>query len=253
MTSKRRFTACIALCITAILAIAVCGCDDLGAYESVEEYYSSFGDLVFMGGFAGEGKSYSVKDYFYNSESREDFLTGEDGVYSGVEHSDYVYVAIPFNDDIIMDSLAMYIQANSNVTVYINFYIADGLPLDEEEDEDSTGASGGSTEDGFIHPDPDKRIGDITVNLTSGTWNSFTLDYFKINGNSEKNISVNKGQYVLLQIRNNGGVRVFDEDKQIYVDPQSGLVLEKAEITLTNLLVRALDPEDEAEVKEVEG
>jgi hypothetical protein len=36
-------------------------------------------------------------------------------------------------------------------------------------------------------------------------------------------------------------VRVFNEEKQIFVDPQTGLELPKANITMTNLLVRALD------------
>ena len=30
---KRKIAACVAICITAILVVAVCGCDDLGAYE----------------------------------------------------------------------------------------------------------------------------------------------------------------------------------------------------------------------------
>ena len=45
-------------------------------------------------------------------------------------------------------------------------------------------------------------------------------------------------------------MRVFDEDKQLYVDEQTGLVLEKAEITMTNLLVRALEIENKTEAKE---
>jgi hypothetical protein len=36
-------------------------------------------------------------------------------------------------------------------------------------------------------------------------------------------------------------VRVFDEEKRTFVDPQTGLELQKAEITMTNLLIRALD------------
>ena len=238
----------IALCITVILAITVCGCDDLGAYESTEDYYDSFGDLIFIGGAAEGGKSYSVKDYFYNKESRNDFLTDDNGVYNGVTQSDYVYVAIPFEKDINMDSLAMYIQASQDVTVYINFYLTDTLPISDEEG-DTNNSSGVK----YTHPDYEKRIGDVTVSLKAGAWNSFTLDYFKIGSNTEKNISVRKGQYILLQIRNNGGARVFDEEKQLEVDPQSGFVLEKAEITLTNLLVRALDTENETVAKEAEG
>ena len=270
---KRRAVAFVAVCITAILGIAVCGCDDLGAYENTEEYYDSFGDVIFIGGVADTGVSYSVAEYFYNKESREDFLMGEDGVYGGVEHSDYVYVVIPFNKDIEMDSLAMYMQAKADVTVYINVYVInkDQIPenwkkieesdipdaqsesMSEETFEDTSEETAEeSTEndtDGQEYDDPDieSRIGEVTVHLGAGKWNSFTLDSFKINDNVEKSIYVEDGQYILLQIRNNSGVRVFDEDKKLYVDEQTGLVLEKAEITMTNLLVRALSLENNTE------
>ena len=40
MTFKKIVSTCLALCITATLAVAVCGCDDLGAYEDTTEYYN---------------------------------------------------------------------------------------------------------------------------------------------------------------------------------------------------------------------
>ena len=273
---RRKAAAFVAVCITAILAIAVCGCDDLGMYESTEEYYGSFGDIIFIGGAAGKGKSYPVKDYFYNNESREDFLMGEDGEYEGVVHSDYVYVVIPFSKDIKMDSLAMYLQAKNDVTVYINVYVIDKDQIPENwkkiEESDTHGneSESGSEEtfkdkseetadesinedtegQEYDDPDPDTRIGEITMHLKGGKWNSFTLNSFKTNNNIEKSIFIEKGRYILLQIRNNSGVRVYDKEKKLYVDKQTGLELKKAEITMTNLLVRALEIEDNTEVKE---
>lgn len=271
---KRKAISCLAI-LTAILVIAVCGCDDLGVYSNTEEYYDSFGDVVFLGGAAGDGKKYSVEEYFYNTESREDFLIGEDGVYGGVEHSDYVYVAIPFTKDITMDSLAMFLQAKNDVTVYINVYITDEIPTNwkgkdealtdgeiltdaqgDNSEENSTDISSETSSDTaeevptYDDPNPESKIGEITLYLNGGAWRSFTLDSFKINNKLEKNIYVEKGQYILLQIRNNSGVRVFDKDKQLYVDPDTGFVLDKAEISMTNLLVRALDTENKTEAKE---
>ena len=281
MTSfKRKAAALVAICITAILGIAVCGCDDLGAYSDTEEYYDSFDDIIFIGGAAGSGKEYSVEEYFYNKDSRDDFLTGEDGTYSGVEHSDYVYVAIPLNKCIQMDSLAMYLQAKNDVALYINVYVVDEdeIPTNWKEIEGSDISGDESAEvteenlesktekalgtlsetetetegeaDEYDDPDPKSRIGEITVHLKGGKWNSFVLDFFRVNDKVEKSIHVEKGQCILLQIRNNGGVRVFDDKNNVYVDPQTGLVLEKAEITMTNLLVRALNLENETEVEE---
>ena len=266
---KRKLIVGLLICTMAILGIAMCGCEDLGAYDSTEEYYDCFGDIVFVGGAAGSGKSYSVEDYFYNEQSREDFLTTEDGVYNGVEHSDYVYVAIPLDSGAEMDSLAMYLQAKKDVTVYINVYITDkipanwqkiediGPPVDEPEGsvEDEAGDTSADTseteneseESKYDDPDSNSRVGEITVHLKEGKWNSFVLDTFNVNNKIEKSIYVDNGQYILLQIRNNSGVRVYDKENNIYVDAQTGIALEKAEITMTNLLLRALEIENNTE------
>ena len=93
----------------------------------------------------------------------------------------------------------------------------------------------------YDDPDTQTKIGEITVHLKGGNWGSFVLDEFKVKDLVQKSIEINKGQYILLQIRNNSGVRTFDEEKQAYVDPDTGLELPKAEITMTNLLIRSLD------------
>ena len=264
MTFKRKVIACVAFCIMAIFMIALCGCDDLGAYESTEEYYASFGEITLLGGAAGNGKKYSVEEYFYNEESREDFLTGNDGKYHGITHSDYVYMAIPLNDDLNMDSLALYLQSINDVTLYINVYITNKIPTNwktiEEADASKLSAEAfeyklnsatpyANESEGESYDDPDykKRVGEATVYLKGGKWNSFTLDTFKINEAYQKSIQLEKNQYILLQIRNNSGVRDLDKETGLLVDPQTGRVLEKANITMTNLLVRAID---EAEAKE---
>lgn len=263
MTSNKVIKSLFVLCITAILWVALCGCEDLGAYEDTEEYYSSFGDVVLIGGTTRDEDEYSVSKYFYNEESREDFLAGEDGAYKGVEHSDYVYMAIPFKSTIDMDSLALFLMSHEDVTVYINFYVTDEIPSEwrsiqdnEVKDETDGTESDGSAEEGdtsesgsdeeteektYDDPDPATRVGEIAVSLKKEVWNSFVLDVFTVDGQRQNSIQIQDGQYLLLQIRNNSGVRIFDEEKQIYLDPQTGLELPKAEFTVTNLLIRALD------------
>ena len=234
--------------------IALCSCDDLGAYTDTTEYYNAFGDIVMIDGASGDTDEYSVETYFYNEESRENFLKGEDGAYNGVPHGEYVYVAIPFESTIDMDTVALYVQAQSDVTVYINVFVTDAIPTNwvalgdllgsEETDEDSETDGGDGTENEepeYDDPDPDSRIGEIAVYLKKGEWGSFLLDDFRVNGTQQQSIEIKDGQYILLQIRNNSGVRVLDEEKQVYVDPQTGLELPTAEITMTNLLIRALD------------
>ena len=263
MTSKSIVRFSFVLCIVAALAVAMCGCDDLGAYEDTEQYYDCFGDVVFINAATGEVDDYSVEDYFYNEDSREDFLAGEDGAYKGVEHGEYVYVAIPFESTIDMDALALYIQSTTDVTVYINVFLTDEIPSawrplvdDNMTENESDGTEKDSSDDSsdeseeeetYDDPDPDTRIGEIAINLKQEVWNSFVLDAFTVDGSKRNSIQIEDGQYILLQIRNNSGVRIFDEEKQVYVDPQTGLELPRAQITMTNLLIRAVDIQTEDE------
>lgn len=260
MTFKKIVSTCIAFCLMATLAVAMSGCDDLGAYEDTEEYYNAFGDVVLISGSSKAKEEYSVEKYFYNEESREAFLAGEDGAYKGVAYSDYVYMAIPFESNIKMDTLALFIQSKTDVTVYINVFVTDRIPTDwkaiednainrEQIGEPSDEESGEETEKVYDDPNPETRVGEVAVHLKRGIWNSFLLDAFFVDGTAQKSIEIKDGQYILLQIRNNSGVRVFDEEKQAYVDAQTGLALQKAEITMTNLLIRALEIKNQSEVQ----
>ena len=244
MTFKKVITACIALCLMATLGVAMSGCDDLGAFKNTEEYYNSFGDgKVFLIDKDGE-HGYSVEEHFYNEDSREKFVTG-------VDHSEYVYMAIPFSSDIVMDSLALYLQSQTDVTVYISVFVTDKIPTQWKPIEDNVingEGSDGSTdgepteEKKYDDPDPDTSVGEVTVHLKNGKWDSFVLDNFRVSKTMQKSIKIEGGQYVLLQIRNNSGVRILDEEKQIFVDSQTKQELPRAEkITMTNLLIRALD------------
>ena len=260
MKCKKHFILCFALWLMATFTVAMSGCDDLGEYEDVEEYYNAFGDIVLIDATSKEQDEYSVAKYFYNEESREAFLEGEDGAYKGIEHSDFVYMAIPFESSIEMDTLALYIQSQTDVSVYINVFVTNKIPAQWKAIEDnaatgdepgsSTDAGTGNVEKVYDDPDPETRIGEVVVHLKDGKWSSFLLDDFRVNETTQKSVEIKEDQYILLQIRNNSGVRVFDEEKQAFVDPQTGLELQKAEITMTNLLIRALDIKN---VNEVQG
>lgn len=286
MTFKKAVIACVALCITAILWVALCGCDDLGAYEDTNEYYSAFGDVVMIDGATKVVYEFPVEDHFYNEKTRENFD-------NGIEHRKYVYIAIPFEKDIEMDSFALYLQSTENVLVYMNFYVVDKLPLnwrpigdnvigggqtdgtetgdisveggtetgdgqtnDGQTDEGQTdegGTSGegseGSTENGqpsYDDPSPDGRMGEIVIHLEKDEWNSFVLEKFTVIEDTvgevqRESIQIKADQYLLIQIRNNSGVRELDVNTGAFVDPQTKLELPEASITATNLLIRALD------------
>ena len=190
MTFKKIVSACIALCLMATLAVAMSGCDDLGAYEDTEEYYGAFGDIALIDASSKEREEYSVEKYFYNKESREDFLAGEDGAYQGVPYADYVYMAIPFESTIEMDTLALFARSQNDATLYVNVYVTDKIPSawwameDNVVDRDENGASPDEepTDDEKVYddPDPETRIGEVSVYLKNGKWSSFLLDTFRV-------------------------------------------------------------------------
>ena len=298
MKSKSIINAFVVLCITAILAIAVGGCEDLGAYNDTTEYYDCFGNIIFVDGVTGDYSDYSVEDCFYNKESKENFLVGENGEYMGVPHDYYEYVAIPVESTIDMDTLALYIQADDKATVYICIYVADKIPDEDDTstDTETTGAQSESPDisntatEGQSAPleeengnesdmggDPDNtiietertesaseeaekeneapeqteeeskpsyskvKIGEIVIQLNGGKWDSFMLDEFDVNGKAEKSIQINEGQYILMHIRNNSGLRNPDAEDQASVEPQTENELQSVKITMTNLLVRTLE------------
>ena len=228
MTFKKIVSALLALCLMATLAVAMSGCEDLGAFENTNEYYGSFGNIVLISAATREEEPYSVEKYFYNEDSREDFLNGKDRV----AYSDYMYMAIPFKSDIDMDALALYLQSQNDVTVYIHAYVINQLEWDFIRDHDDDSENGKK-----VYDNADTKIGEAGVHLKNGKWNSFALDAFKTNAGVQNSIQINDGQYVLLRFKNN----CVDENQQANVDPDTGLALPKANITMTNLLIRALD------------
>ena len=236
---KKLIKSILTLTLAVVLTLALVGCDDLGEYESVDEYYSSYGDIVMISASSGDKENYSVEDYFYNEQSRKNFLKGDDGSYSGVPFDDYVYVAIPFKRDVNMDSLAIYVQAEADCTAYINVYLTDKIPS-SFRGPDNKGEF--SATDDFDDPDPKTRIAHSSVRLTSGVWNSFLIDSFiSADGTASGGIQVKNGAYALIQIRNNSGIRIFDQEKQAYVDSETAEELSGVRLTMTNLLIRAIE------------
>ena len=239
----RKFFSRIVLCILAIPAIALCGCDDLGEYVDVDEYYASFGEVVLIDGITEISTNHLIKDDFYNEESREHFLVDDNGIYQGADHANYVYMAIPLNKDLNVDSIALFLQSMEDVTLYINVYVTSSIPENWKsladsaaEQEGTDGESGEKTEVEYDDPTPDLRIGEIMVRLKAGKWSSFVLDSFTSGGASKNSLQINDDQIILLQFRNNSGVR--DTVDQTLTE------LRPAQITMTNLLIRALDVED---------
>lgn len=252
MTFKKLLALFLAFLIAATSSVALSGCDDLGAYEDVAEYYSSFGDITLIDAETRGRNEYSVEEYFYNKESREDFLVdGDSGAYKGVPIKDYVYMAIPINRDMVINSIALFMKGYMDQNVYLSVFITSAIPSKwkgvGDPDKEIVVEDGVEVEKEIEYDDPDPTscVADSVVRLEGTEWNSFLVDIFAVNGGNTKSIKVSAGQYILIQFRNNSGNRILDEESGKLVYEKTGLVLNSADFTMTNLLVRALDEESE--------
>ena len=224
--------------------IAVAGCYDLGDFENEEAYYAAFGDvrLVYA---AEEGiayKDYPVEDYFYNEETVEDFTYGDPSEGKSIPQLPYTYMAVPIEQDISIDSLALYINATQTCALEIQVYLVGSLPNDGKFSEikllgdpeyyqkldgqgnpmfDESGnpiyqelldgenqpmydENGEPIYKPIVYSDPDAScmVGKLTTHTQAGRWTSFTVNRW----NNENALMVKKSQYLLLRFINNGGL-----------------------------------------------
>lgn len=256
-SKKRRPLSVAALCVALLLSVCLCGCDDLGVYEDPQQYYDSFGSICLIGGEREDDEypraEYSVEEYFYNTASREDFLEDDSGVYSGVPEKEYIYMAIPLRADLCLDSIALYLRSSQDVVIYVSAFLVDeipekirgiGDPAFEVGEED-----GVEVEEPIVYDDPPRQecLADTTVLLEAGKWGSFLMDSFLINGSYSQTVSAESGQYVLLLFRNNSDAVLSVGEAGERLDAVTGNVLEGCTMTMTNLLMRAIDPEPAGE------
>ena len=249
MPAKKLLANLVAICLMLCTVLTLGGCDDLGEYEDEDDYYETFGDILLIDS-AGEDESYSVEDYFYNESSREDFLVSDDGKYGGVPTAEYLYMAIPVKCDIVMDSLALYVLGDSEQGLYFSVYITDGIPSKIRKPGDpfseTVDKDGETVEEEIKYDDPNPKssLCDSVYYFDGNEWDAFLVEIFKEDGVSKDSISVKKDQYILIQFRNNSGIRVLDKTSGGLVDEKSGLALDSTGFTMTNLLIRVLQRGD---------
>lgn len=251
MTSKKRLCSLLSLCLSLLAVISLCGCEDLGAFEDVERYYASFGDIRLTGG-TREGEAYptatySVEAYFYNTDSREDFLEGEDG-YAGVPEGDYVYMAIPLEAQLCVDSLALYLKSPRSTTLCLSVFLVDELPEKirgiGDPATELVEKDGVTEEQPIAYDDPplSESLSNHTLSLQAGEWEAFLIDSFLEGGSVKKQFNASAGQYILILFRNNSDAFSHIDATGARFDPVTGAELFRESFTMTNLLVRAIDP-----------
>ncbi len=252
--TTRRFAA-LALATAAVFASSGCGFYDLGEFEDEEDYYSSFGNVGLIAQ-NGTQNDYSLKKYFYNEHSVNDF--------SGdiVEADEYVYFVLPVEKTMELDSVALYVYAEERATVRYSVFLTDTVPtnlrnydaplyvqeedeegnpkFDEEgnpvyeQEEDADGnpkfdEEGNPVYEKIPYDDPAAETAAATGSFTAkaNQWDSFTVEKWKSDaGKTADTVEAEAGTYVLIRFENNSG---YGKDAE----------LQRIPFRATNLLVRA--------------
>lgn len=235
----------VSISVAAIVAVTLAGCFDLGDFSDESVYYSTFGDvqMVYQNNSITaekdiQSKDYSVKDYFYNKNTGENFTYGDPEDEFSDEGKDipqlyYVYMAIPVRQDLRIDSFALYFNVIQTCSMEIFFYMVDELPDGGDftnvrllgEPEYHQKLENGETiyeKIKYSDPNDDLIVAKATMRAKTGMWVSIVVDHW----NDENMMEIKKGQYLLLRFVNNSGANIEGNPP--------------VEFRVTNLLIRAV-------------
>jgi hypothetical protein len=230
--------------VAVIFAVALVGCFDLGDFSDESAYYESFGDvrLVYQNPNSDKkdikSKDYSIEDYFYNKNTGENFTYGDPNDEESDEGKDipqlsYVYMAIPIEQDLSLESLALYFNAIQTCSLEVFFYVVDDLPnggdfknirlLGDPEYQPKTGENGETIYEKIEYSDPsdDLMVAKVTMQVKTGKWDSLIVNKW----NSVNSLEIKDGQYLLLRFVNNSGANTGEKPSVAF--------------RVTNLLIRA--------------
>lgn len=205
-----------------------------------DDYYSSFGDIV---GKYEENNSFTDDSYdiekSITNENIMEFLEWEDGA-KKVEFRQYVYIVIPFERDLKIESLALYFASNSteprNVELEFSlFYFkdSDSCPKDnklkKQSDPDTKTEDGKEVVIEYGDPKKDDRIAYSTLNVNH-TFEDVYFENFHQTTTGDSYVSDN--------------CLLAKEDSYLYIRVENNSALNRdmtpISISFMNLLVRAI-------------
>ena len=195
----------------ALCSLALAGCSvDLGVLDksdNLESYYKAFGKV--KGLYDGGDHSYDVEDSLFNAKTINEYAW-EKPEYE-VKQEQYVYVIIPFKEKLTIESIALVVKSNINVTMKINcFYFQDDDSVPEKIKYLTSPDTDPEDEDKPIEYD-DELLGKSLLtgekDLVADVWDNFGLGNFKPNDPvfEDGYLHVKKDSYFYLRFENNSG------------------------------------------------
>lgn len=188
MESKRLKNLIIKTSILSTILISLCGCFELGEYESDEEYFECFPNVELID-LNKDKQTYSVEEYFYTEEGVNDFKCD-------IDAKEYLYLAVQVKKDLLIDEVNLSFCCPIDCALNVSVFIVDTLPSKIRGYDDP---ANDEEENPIEYDDPTEVFASKYVYLSAGEWNSTYL----INQSRNDLISVNKDQYILLRFENN--------------------------------------------------
>ena len=238
---------CLILVLSVLSLSILSGCTpDMGVFDKsdnnlgFDDYYASFGDVVgkYEKNNAFTDDSYDIEKSITNDYILE-FLEWEDDA-NKVEFRQYVYIVIPFERDLKIDSLALFVASNSsepnNIELEFSlFYFkdSDSCPKDDKLKKQSDPDT--KTEDGkevvieYGDPKKDDRIAYSTLNVNH-VYEDVYFEGFHQTTTGDSYVSDN--------------CLLAKEDSYLYIRVENNSALNRnmtpVSISFMNLLVRAI-------------
>ena len=241
-TLLKKLLGCLFIAPSLVLIAGLTSCNpNLGKYDSEDGLNDFLDDIDDLSGLYEstdpddpskvEFKSdkYDLEDSITNEHIMQ-YLSCEDSS-KQVPFKQFVYIVIPFKSDLKIDSLSLYIKANSKTEVKLSFsafYFKDSSSCpDKDKLRKMNDADVG------IYSDPPKENSVASASLSVGNYyDSFVLSGFHQTvdiGESyvtENCLCVKKNSYLYLRVENNSAL--------------NKTTMQPVDISFINLLVRAL-------------
>jgi hypothetical protein len=239
-TLLKKLICCLFIAPSLVIIAGLSSCNpDLGKYDSEDGLNDFLDDIDDLKGLYESKKNDNEFEFKSDTYDLEDSITNEyimqylacEDSSKQVPFKKFVYIVIPFKSDLKIESLSLYVKANSTTEVKLSFsafYFKDsGSCPDKDKLRKMNDADVG------IYSDPPKENSVASASLSVGNYyDGFVLSGFHQTvdiGESyvtENCLCVKKNSYLYLRVENNSAL--------------NKTTMQPVDISFINLLIRAL-------------
>ena len=200
---------------------------DLGTFEKdddYESYYEAFGDVKAL--YDGGDESYDIEDSLFNDKTVDSFTWDDDD--DEVISKQYLYLILPIETDLQIESLALFLKADIKTTVEVSafYYAPDALVPEKIKYLSSPDEEEGGELIYYDDPKKEDASSSTSFEVEKDVWTDFGLANFKQYGFDDGYLHTAEDGLLYIRIENNSG---FNRD-----------TMQAVSYSFINLLVRAV-------------